>query len=148
MSGRLLRLGDFCLTRPVFTREHVDGSHKGKDDVQDPGNPNEGLRECPSKSDVSPAKYESDDQDEREEDDGVGVEAEAVGVVIDALTVETFESVVAIERDSRNRDKTKEEYDELQQCISRCLRPFSILVQRRGLPGRRPTDHSTWACRA
>lgn len=64
----------------------VDSSSNAEEDVQNTSYPDELLCECPGKGEICPGQNQGNDEDENEQNDGVGVERESVACTIDSTS--------------------------------------------------------------
>lgn len=94
-------------------RKVVYGRSDTKYNMENTGDPNELLGEGPRKGEVSPRDSECDNQDENEENDGVCIQRKVIPCIVNPSTTEAFICAVALEREARDGDETKESEDQL-----------------------------------
>jgi hypothetical protein len=100
-------------TRPVLSREHINGRREPKDDVQNARSPNELLRKQTCHPNIPIRKDNSNSKTEYEEDECIRVETEIVATTVDTTAIEAFGLRVALNGDGGDDDEAGEGDQEL-----------------------------------
>ena len=145
-NGKDAEDGEHDSSRIIVLYEVVYRCSNTKDDVEYSRDPDELLCECSGESEISPGEDQCDDEDEYEEDDGVGVEGEIIAGIVDSSSIETFVRTISFERETRDGNETEEGQDKLVHVSGQTsVRAHSEEVNVRVY---QPTSHCISACQA
>lgn len=98
----------------VMPVEVVYGGSDAEHDLQNARDPDELLRERPRGEEVGPREDEGGCEDEDEEEESIGVEREAVWIVVYAVAAQGFLGSVPLEGETGDGHESKESEDELR----------------------------------
>lgn len=83
-------------SRVIMAVKVVNACPDAEDDMQDTGDPDELLCEGSCGGEVSPGKSKGAYEDECEKNDGIGVEGEVVGSIVDAAAAKVLVGRIAL----------------------------------------------------